>query len=118
MREGTLRLLVCHRDNHGHSDWAVPLWWDGAPPDAFWGESLSDIDFGDYDCDYLPSFPVGERGLMLLVWPWNEVVHPDADDDGVELTTAKYGVGHWRRPTVDELVEFGLLPAAAPPRGA
>lgn len=118
MREGTLRLLVCLREADQFRGGAAALAWDGAPPDACWHDSTEDLDFGDYDCDNLPRFPAGERGLMVLVWPWNEVVHPDADDDGVEPTTAKYGVGHWRRPTVDELVEFGLLPAAAQPRGA
>lgn len=111
MRSGTLRLLVCCTTPEGDLESAFPLAWEGAPPGAVWADNVLDVELGDYDCAPVPDWTSRGRGLWLLTWPWREIKHPEWKWGGE--TTARYSkTGEWRRPTVAELAELGLLPIA------
>jgi hypothetical protein len=120
MRRGTLRLLACAGRGRYHDD-AMAIGWTDAPPGFdCWGMTLGDTDLGDYECKPLPSIMPQEPGLWLLTWEWQEVPHPEhndeLDDEGWEPdTTARYAdTCEWRRPTIDDLASLGALPPSPP----
>lgn len=139
---GVLRLLV-HASTHdkhaagpaGVGPAGAPvadlfaLAWDGTPSSFSWcGRDVfaGDVDLGDYTCEALPGNPHGP-GLWLLAWAWRVVAYGAddellADDAVASAPRLEYHLApryapacEWRRPTLDELRAFGMLPPGVTP---
>lgn len=124
---GVLRLLGYRAESDPHAAGPeIVLAMDGAPPDATrtGSHKAEDLELGDYECKLIPAGGA-EPGLWLLEWPWTLIPLAEASgdprdgqyDNGEVITTARYGDGAWRRPTVAELVELGALADAQPGAG-
>lgn len=87
---------------------ARPLAWIDAPRSARWSDELEHLDLGDEECRPIPLFPEKEPpGLWVLRWRYRMGAGHHAD-----RPTAFYADScEWSRPTLDDLVAFGVLPA-------
>lgn len=108
---GTLRLLlfVCVVGNPSYLDFARVLGVEG-DCDRMCIDIDDDItngdgDFGDSDEPLeFHDMPDRASGLWVVEWPWRIV-----EDEDMEMEVVAYGVDQWSRPTLADLLAFGVL---------